>query len=46
MSDAGGQQEDDETRAFEAVREEVARLRQGIELVYRQGQEARAPITA
>ena len=27
-------------RAFEALRAEVARLRQGIELVYRQGQEA------
>ena len=38
MSEASG--EDDAVRAFEALRAEVAQLRQGIELVYRQGQEA------
>lgn len=38
MSEAAG--EDDAVRAFAALRAEVAQLRQGIELVYRQGQEA------
>lgn len=38
MSEAAG--EDDAVRAFAALRAEVAALRQGIELVYRQGQEA------
>jgi hypothetical protein len=33
---------DDPAQAFEALREEVAALRRGIELVYRQGREARA----
>lgn len=31
--------EDDAARAFEALREEVAALRRGVELVYRQGQQ-------
>ena len=34
--------EEDAVRAFEALRAEVAQLRQGIQLVYRQGQEAPA----
>ena len=38
MSEASG--EEDAVRAFEALKAEVARLRQGIELVYRQGEEA------
>jgi hypothetical protein len=38
--------EGDAARAFEALREEVAALRRGVELVYRQGQEAKAPATA
>ena len=42
MSEAGGEEEDDAAQAFEALRAEVARLRQGIELVYRQGQEAKS----
>jgi Family of unknown function (DUF6118) len=40
MSESAG--EEDAVRAFEALRAEVAQLRQGIELVYRQGQEAPA----
>jgi hypothetical protein len=32
--------EDDAARAFEALREEVAALRRGVELVYRQGQQS------
>ena len=40
MSEAAG--EDDAVRAFEALRAEVASLRQGLELVYRQGQKANA----
>ncbi len=35
----------DAARAFEALRAEVAALRRGVELVYRQGQQA-APATA
>src|SRR4051794_27438739 len=31
--------EDDAAQAFEALREEVAALRRGVELVYRQGQQ-------
>ncbi len=42
MSEANGEDEDDAARAFEALREEVTKLRQGIELVYRQGQEAKS----
>src|SRR6266851_2680645 len=41
MSESGGEEEDDAARAFENLREEVASLRRGIELVYRQGQEAK-----
>jgi hypothetical protein len=41
MSDAAGE-EDDAARAFEALREEVASLRSGIERVYQQGQEAKS----
>lgn len=33
-------------QAFEALRDEVAALRRGVELVYRQGQEAKGPVTA
>jgi hypothetical protein len=42
MDDAGHEPEDDgdAVRAFEALREEVAALRRGVELVYRQGQTA------
>ena len=42
MDDAGHAPEDDgdAVRAFEALREEVAALRRGVELVYRQGQQA------
>jgi hypothetical protein len=42
--DAMEQEPDDSgaERAFEALREEVASLRKGIELVYRQGQEAKS----
>jgi hypothetical protein len=42
MNDAGHEPEDDgdAVRAFEALREEVAALRRGVELVYRQGQQA------
>ena len=36
------EEEDGAAQAFEALRAEVARLREGIELVYRQGQEAKA----
>jgi hypothetical protein len=41
MDDAGHEPEDDgdAVRAFEALREEVAALRHGVELVYRQGQQ-------
>jgi hypothetical protein len=41
MDDAGHEPEDDgdAVRAFEALREEVAALRRGVELVYRQGQQ-------
>lgn len=42
MSESDGEEEDDAARAFENLREEVASLRRGIELVYRQGQEAKA----
>jgi hypothetical protein len=42
MSDADRQEEDDAAKAFEALRAEVARLRQGVELVYRQGQDSAA----
>jgi len=38
MSETSG--EDDAVRAFEGLKSEVVRLRQGIELVYRQSQEA------
>ena len=38
----GPEDEDDAARAFEALRGEVAALRHGIELVYRQGQQAPA----
>jgi hypothetical protein len=38
MSETSG--EDDAVRAFEGLKSEVARLRQGIELVYRQSEEA------
>ena len=34
--------DDDAARAFEALREEVAALRRGVELVYRQGQQSAA----
>jgi hypothetical protein len=37
------QEPDSAERAFDALREEVAALRRGVELVYRQGQEAKAP---
>ena len=37
MSEASG--EEDAVRAFEALKAEIARLRQGIEFVYRQGEE-------
>jgi hypothetical protein len=42
MDDPGHEPEDDgdAVRAFEALREEVAALRRGVELVYRQGQTA------
>ncbi len=40
MSDTGD--EDEATRAFEMLREEVAGLRKGIELIYRQTQDAKA----
>ena len=45
MDDAGHAPEDDgdAVRAFEALREEVAALRRGVELVYRQGQQT-APV--
>ena len=39
MSDVDG--EDDATRAFEMLREEVSSLRRGIEMVYRQSQNAK-----
>jgi hypothetical protein len=41
MDGVGQEQEDDgdAARAFEALREEVAALRRGVELVYRQGQQ-------
>src|SRR5712691_12326425 len=42
MSESDGEEEDDAARAFENLREEVASLRRGIALVYRQGQEAKA----
>lgn len=42
MSESAGEDEDDAARAFEALREEVAKLRHGVELVYRQGQEAKS----
>jgi hypothetical protein len=41
MSEIAGE-DDDAVRAFEALRVEVASLRQGIELVWRQGQQATA----
>lgn len=41
MSGSVGEEEDDAVRAFEALRDEVASLRKGIELVYRQVQEAK-----
>jgi hypothetical protein len=41
MSEAGGQEEDGAAQAFEALQAEVGRLRQGIELLYRQGQEGK-----
>ena len=47
--DAAGhdpEDEDDAARAFEALRGEVAALRHGIELVYRQGQQAPAALDA
>jgi hypothetical protein len=37
-------EDDDAARAFEALREEVAALRRGVELVYRQGQQAAAAV--
>lgn len=42
MSDPADEEEGEAARAFEALREEVASLRKGIELVYRQGQEAKS----
>jgi hypothetical protein len=41
MSDPAGE-DDDAVRAFEALRAEVASLRKGIELVYRQGEKVQA----
>jgi hypothetical protein len=35
-----GDDDGEAVRAFEALREEVAALRRGVELVYRQGQQA------
>jgi Family of unknown function (DUF6118) len=42
MSGSAEEEEGDAARAFEALREEVLGLRKGIELVYRQGQEAKS----
>ncbi len=42
MSGSGGQEEDVAAQALEALRAEVGCLRQGIELVYRQCQEAKS----
>lgn len=42
MSGAASEEDDDAVRAFEALRHEVASLRRGIELVYRQGQDAKS----
>jgi hypothetical protein len=42
----GPEEEDDAARAFEALRGEVAALRRGIELVYRQAQQAPAALDA
>ena len=42
MSGSAGEDEDDAARAFENLREEVASLRRGIELVYQQGQDAKS----
>ena len=45
-SGTGGEEDGgDAAQAFEALREEVASLRRGLELVYRQGKEARSEIT-
>jgi hypothetical protein len=38
------QESDGAEQAFVALREEVAALRRGVELVYRQGQEAKGPV--
>ena len=40
------QESDGAEQAFVALREEVAALRRGIELVYRQGQEPKGPVAA
>jgi hypothetical protein len=40
------QESDGAEQAFVALREEVAALRRGVELVYRQGQEAKGPVAA
>lgn len=40
------QESDGAEQAFEALREEVAALRRGVELVYRQGQETKGPVVA
>jgi hypothetical protein len=42
MSGSAGEDEDDAARAFENLREEVTKLRQGIDLVYKQGQDAKS----
>ncbi len=42
----GAQESDSAERAFDALREEVAALRRGVELVYRQGQGAKGPVAA
>ena len=44
--EADGVDGDGAEQAFEALREEVAALRRGVELVYRQGQDARGPAEA
>ena len=44
--EADGADGDGAEQAFEALRGEVAALRRGVELVYRQGQDARGPAEA
>ena len=41
-----GQESDGAEQAFVALREEVAALRRGVELVYRQGQEPKGLVAA